>query len=553
MPFDGLTLKKIMEHLEGFKNTTLRQIYQPTRNEYYFQFDENLLRVSLKPTFSFVALSQKFWDKLPYPSSFTMLLRNQLKNARVTNIFQLNLDRVLVIDFKKLRESGEMRNYRLVVELMGKFSNMILVDLNDLKIVDAHRRIDTKFRSIRPGSKFEFYTNDQKNPFEISSKDISLNGNIKRNLLKKLQGFSPLLIDEVIHRVKSRFKENVDYSELFCEAIKQVASEVVYEKGMYLYSDEDIFEVVGIKLQVFKGKKFRYFKNPFEALEEFSRLSQEREIFISKLNNLVNVVVNKKKRVDKTLKILKKQVKEYENYEIYKKFGELLLSNLHNLKIENERYIQVHDWETNEDIKLEIEPTESFTENARRFFEKYKKYKGKLKGAKKRLESLKEELRYLEQLDYHLSTAENLEDLEEIEREMVSEGLIKVKKKHKEKTNGVKYKVYEYEGFKILVGKNNQQNDELTLRVAKRDDLWFHVQGIPGSHVILKIDSGEPDERVVEYAATLAAKHSKAYQSSKVAVDYTKVKNVWKPRGAKPGFVHYKNFKTIVVNPSKLA
>jgi len=550
MPFDGLTLKKIINRLESLKNTTLKQIYQPAKNEYYLQFNKNFLRISLKPAFSFVSLSQKLWKNLPYPSSFTMLLRNQLKNARVIDIFQLNLDRVLVIDLKKLRESGEIRNYRLVIELMGKFSNIILVDLDNLKIVDAHKRINTRFRSIQPGSKFEFYTGDQKNPFEISPEDVKLSGNMKRNLLGKLQGFSPLLIEEVIYRTELKNRENVGHSELLCKVIKQVASEVINDEGMYLYFDGDIFEVIGTKLLLFSEKNYKYFKNPFEALEEFSRFSQERETFISKLNNLISVVTDKKKRIERTLKILEEQLKKYKDYETYRKFGELLMANLHNLKIENEEYVRLYDWETSEEIKLKIDPSKSFIENANRFFEKYKKYKEKFAGVEKRFKDLKKDLEYMEQLNYYLNSAENLEDLENIEEEMMTEGLIKTKRhKNKEKRKNTRYKIYEYEGFKIFVGKNNKQNDELTFKIATKKDLWFHTQGLPGSHVILKLDNKEPSERVIEYAAALAAKHSKASQSSKVAVDYTEVKNVWKPKRAKPGFVLYKNFKTIVVNP----
>lgn len=549
MPFDGLTLKKLMKHLESLKDKTLKQIYQPLKNEYYFQFGDIFLRVSLKPEFSFVSLSQKFWDDLPYPSNFVMLLRSQIKGARVISISQLGFDRVLLIDLKKLKESGQVKNFRLVIELMGKFSNIILVDLDSSKIVDAHKRISTRFRDIQPGKRFEFYNNHQKNPFDLKPEDLNLKvSNIKREILKVVQGFSPLLVDEVIYRANNE-------SEVL-EKIREVALEVIEDNGMYLYSSEKLNDVVGTRLHSFKNEKPEYFQNPFEALENFSKMLIEREQFKSKINSLIEIVKLRKEKLERTLNILEEQIDEYQKCSEYKRIGDLIMTNLHSLKqSEGRSKISLYDWEKNETIDVEINPARSLLENAKEYFEKYKKYNEKLKGSKIRYKSLKQELDYLEHIQYYLDSAESLDDLEEIREELINAGLIKQKKdKNRTKKTPVdgKYKIYEYKNFKILVGKNNKQNDELTFKIANKNDLWFHAKDIPGSHVILRSNEKEPTEEVIYYAALLAARHSRGFQSSKVAVDYTQVKNVWKPKGAKPGFVLYKNYKTIFVNPQDL-
>lgn len=549
MPFDGLTLKKLMKHFEDLNDTTLKQIYQPRKNEYYFQFGDFFLRVSLKPEFSFVSLSQKFWDDLPYPSNFVMLMRSLIKSARVVSISQLDFDRVLLIDFRKLKESGQVRKFRLVIELMGKFSNMILVDLDSEKIVDAHKRISTRFRDIQPGKRFEFYLSNQKNPFELKVEDLNFKtSDVKKELLKVVQGFSPLLIDEVIYRTG---KENK-----ILEKIKEVALEVIEDSGLYLYSSEKLEDVVGTRLHSFKDERPEYFTNPFEALEKFSEMLNKRDQFKSKIGNLIEVVKSRKEKLERTLNALKEQMDRYQKYDEYKRIGDLIMTNLHTLKQNEERSkVSLYDWKKNETVDVKINPTRSLLENARDYFEKYKKYSEKFKGSKARFESLKQELDYLEHIQYYLTSAESLDDIEEIREELINVGLIKQKKdknKSKKPSSDGKYKIYEYNGFKILVGKNNKQNDELTFKVANKNDLWFHAKDIPGSHVILKINDEEPTEEVMRYAAILAAKHSKGSQSSKVAVDYTQVKNVWKPKGAKPGFVLYKNYKTIFVNPQDL-
>jgi len=557
MPFDGLTLKKLMKHLKDIKGTVLRQIYQPRKNEYYFQFSDFLLRVSLKPEFSFVSISEKFWDELPYPSNFVMLLRSQVKSARVMDIFQLDFDRVLVMDLKKLRESGEVKKFRLVIELMGKFSNIILIDLETSKIVDAHRRISTRFRDIQPNFRFNFYKNDQKKPFEILPEDlIPKNGNFKKSLLRVLQGFSPLLVDEVLHRAKlERKSDDVnEYVNLLREKIKEVALEVINDPGMYLYMSQNILDIVGTRLQMFSNDNYEYFENPFEALERFFTFLCEHEQFKSKINTLMSIVRSKREKVERALEILEKQIRKYDQYENYKKIGELIMTNLHSLEVhkQNLEKVKLYDWETNEEMEVEIDPSKSILENARIYFERYKKYKGKYAGTKIRYDKLKREYDYLNQLFYYLDNTRSLEDIESIEEEIIDVGLLKSRKSKSVKARqNQEYKFYEFDGFKIFVGKNNKQNDELTFKIANKSDLWFHAKEIPGSHVILKLDGRKSNERVIEYAAFLAAKHSKASQSSKVAVDYTEVKNVWKPKGAKPGFVLYKNYRTIFVNPQK--
>ncbi|HBU00677.1 MAG: Fibronectin-binding A domain protein, partial [Thermotoga petrophila] len=291
-----------------------------------------------------------------------------------------------------------------------------------------------------------------------------------------------------------------------------------------------------------------YFEKPSEGINEFVRWKEEKSTFENTKNRFIKVVVNRIEDLEDLEEKLSRELSEAEKAERYKKLGDLIVQNLWSIKGKSGE-VELTDWETNEKIVVDVGKDPAQT--AQKFYNTYKKLQRKKEQVEKRLEEIQREKEYLYQLWQTIEDAEDLETLEEIEEEMREFGLLKERKTKKQKSKKTRFREVYYGGFKILIGRNNKQNDEL-VRTSSKEDLWFHAHEMPGAHVVVKTEGKEVPQEVVEYAASLAAGYSKGKNSGKVSVDYTFIKYVRKPKGFKPGMVIYTNYKTILVEPRRI-
>lgn len=525
MPIDGLLLNKLIREAKKFEGQKIRNIYQPVNDEVLLQLQNGFLLFVLKNPSYLISLDTK--PNMPdSPQNFSMFLRKRIKNAKINKIEQLGLDRLGYIDLSVIDETFELRNYKLYFELMGRNSNILLIDENN-RILDALKKGITPQRSIMPGAEyFPFYNTDYINILEHDNLDFDLN--------QQLMGFS-----------KISKKLFLEYIEKF-DFITFIA-EFTDNSNVYTFEYEGKKEIIA-----FKPINYDYeeFKSPSEGLLNLFQLRSINSRFTELKRKLEKVVIKEIEKYEKLYKKLKSEEKDIEKIPELEKQGRLLQAYLYQFKEKTDSII-VEDWDTGEKVKIKLNPLKTPNENLQSIFKKVHKLKSKEQHLKKRIKITQDMINYLYQLWQSIDLAEDIETLQEIKEEMVDERLITEKSsKKKMKRKGSKPYEFNYKGFRILVGKNNIQNDKIT-READREDIWMHAQGIPGAHVIIKTNKQEVPEDVLMFAASLAAKYSKGRYSSKVSVDYTQKKHVWKPKGAKPGMVHYNNFKTLYVEPKQ--
>jgi predicted ribosome quality control (RQC) complex YloA/Tae2 family protein len=547
MPFDGLLLHKAVRELKELEGEHLRQIYQPTTVDYYFLFRSATVRVCLRPDVSHVTIAEKEEASEKMPSSFTMLLRKELKGAKLLKVEQIGMDRTLRFSFEKFDEIEGIVQKELYIEIMGIHSNMILI--RDGRIVDTHRRIVTKKREILPGREFVIFPSEKVSIFELKEFPPESEKTIRNVLLSLLEGFSPASVEELIHRAGYELDtpwKAVDQKKIL-EVLEGIKKELELPGVFVYYEASHPLEVSAFRFTMLDLKE-RYFEKPSEGINEFVRWKEEKSTFENIKQRLIKVVVSRIEDLDDLEEKLSRELSEAEKAERYKKLGDLIVQNLWSIKGKSGE-VELTDWETNEKIVVDVGKDPAQT--AQKFYNAYKKLQRKKEQVEKRLEEIQREKEYLYQLWQTIEDAEDLETLEEIEEEMREFGLLKERKTKKQKSKKTRFREVYYGGFKILIGRNNKQNDEL-VRTSSKEDLWFHAHEMPGAHVVVKTEGKEVPQEVVEYAASLAAGYSKGKNSGKVSVDYTFIKYVRKPKGFKPGMVIYTNYKTILVEPRRI-
>ncbi|MGB4263554.1 MAG: NFACT family protein, partial [Fervidobacterium sp.] len=376
---------------------------------------------------------------------------------------------------------------------------------------------------------------------------------ISEFLYSSLQGFSKITAEEVLFRadLEDSAVSEMDESMItsLWNALDTIKLELASSYSFIYYEDNEPVDISAIRLHVYSDEK--RCDNVLACINEYFTFVEKKEKRLQKKNQLSSVVKAKIDVYETLLKKLNEEFDECKELDRYRKYGELIKAYAYQIQSGNEK-VTLLDWETNEVVQVPLEKNLSPIENSVRYFNMYSKLKRKASGLKERIEIVSRELDYLQQLLMTIESAEDLEDLKEIEEEMVENELIKVRKSKGKLQTSREFvsqpRKYVYNGFTIYVGKNNRQNDEL-VRKASDNDLWFHVQGMPGAHVLIKTGGKHVDEDTLRYAATLAATYSKGKYSSNVPVDYTQIKYVKKPRGFKPGLVLYSNFKTIFADP----
>lgn len=570
MALDGIFIHSLIEEFNHtILNGRVDKVSQPEKDEIILSIKND------RKTYKLLISSSSVYPKIHFtkinkinpmqPPMFCMVLRKHLNTAKLINIHQLDTDRIVLLDFETTDELGFNSIYTLVVEIMGRHSNITLIRQRDNIIMDSIKHITPEINSVRsvyPGIKYTFPpTSTKLNPFSYNLKNFQsylTENNIKydKNFFSKVfTGVSSQFSKELTFQINSLGKElaesNLDY--IYDYSVKKFEN---IKNGEFCFSeyslDGSVKDFYCQKLTHLSEYNEKVFQSPSELIEEFYFEKDKADRLNNKSSDLQKLVNINLERCHKKLQILNDNLEECNHKDTYRIYGELLTANIYSLK-EGDTVAKLQNYysEDLEFIEVKLDPNKTPSENIQHYFKKYGKLKKTEEAAKIQLEVTEQELEYLNSVITNIKNAEDYESIEEIKRELMETGYIKFKKTSNKKIKTTKpMKFISSDGIEIYVGKNNFQNDYLTLKFADKRDIWMHTKNIPGSHVIVKNFGNVPD-KTLEEAAMLAAFYSKAKESTKVAVDYTEVKNVHKPNGSRPGMVIYYTNKTIYIDPKK--
>lgn len=541
MSFDGFFLHHLTKELqEELLYGRIQKVNQPFERELVLTIRNNRqnykLLISAHPVFGRIQTTKADLPNPQIPNTFTMIMRKYLQGAVIENITQIENDRILEIAFSNKNEIGDHIKVTLIIEIMGKHSNIILIDKSENKIIESIKHIgfsQNSYRTILPGSTYIAPPQtDASNPFTIvdeklfeilQTEDLS-----PKNLQRLFQGLGR----DTASQLAAQLTDNKlkQFRTFFAQSCQPNLTENSF--AAVLFSDS-----------------LQNFHTLSEVMDYFYQEKAERDRIAQQASDLIHRVQNE---LDKNRKKLAKQEKELsdtDNAEEFRQKGELLTTFL-SLVPNNQDSVELDNYYTGQKITIALDKALTPNQNAQRYFKKYQKLKEAVKHLTGLIEETKQSIHYFESVEYSLSQA-NMDEIEDIREELIQAGFMKRRstdKRHKRK----KPEQYLASDGKtiIMVGRNNLQNDELTFKMAKKGELWFHAKDIPGSHVLIK-DNLNPSDEVKTDAAELAAYYSKARLSNLVQVDMIEAKKLNKPTGGKPGFVTYTGQKTLRVTPTE--
>ncbi|HEO4212417.1 TPA: NFACT family protein [Streptococcus agalactiae] len=541
MSFDGFFLHHLTNELqEQIEKGRIQKVNQPFDHELVLTIRNNRrnykLLLSAHPVFGRIQTTEANFQNPQNPNTFTMIMRKYLQGAVIETIQQIENDRILEIIVSNKNEIGDHIKATLVVEIMGKRSNIILIDKNEHKIIESIKHVgfsQNSYRTILPGSTYIAPPKTKAiNPFDISDQTLfellQTNDLSPKNLQQLFQGLGRDTALELSHCLKDN-KLN-DFRQFFSREYYPSLTEKSFS-AVQFSSSHETFQSLGQLLDYYYQEK-----------AEKDRIAQQASDLIHRVQS----------ELEKNIKKLAKQQDELlatENAEEFRQKGELLTTYL-SMVPNNQDIVVLDNYYTNQTIEISLDRALTPNQNAQRYFKKYQKLKEAVKHLKGIISDTKNTITYLESVETSLNHA-SMEDINDIREELVETGFIKRRahdKQHKRK----KPEQYLASDGKtiIMVGRNNLQNDELTFKMARKGELWFHAKDIPGSHVLIR-DNLNPSDEVKTDAAELAAYYSKARLSNLVQVDMIEAKKLNKPSGTKPGFVTYTGQKTLRVTPTQ--
>ncbi|MFR1708105.1 MAG: NFACT family protein [Clostridium sp.] len=576
MALDGLYLRSLANEIKNtLIGSRIDKITQPEKDEIILSFKINRKSVRLLlsanasyPKINFIDYSKENPLKAPV---FCMVLRKYLNTAVLKDVTQLNNDRILFLDFESSDELGFNSIYTLIIEIMGRHSNITLVRNRDGIIMDSIKHITPDINSYRvlyPGIEYVYPPSSDKidifnTTFDVfQEKTLSLYEDKdldEKCFTKILDGISNPICKEINFQMK---KKNISLNKNNLEEIYEFLTKFFikpkdnnYELYSYYFNEElKDFHCITLEHLLEEGCKSEEYTSPSTLLETFYHAKDKINRLQNKSHDMQKLVINNIERIEKKLQILKKTLIECEEKPKYNLYGELITANIYNIK-KGDKEVEVLNYysEDEEYIKIPLDINKTPAENAQKYFKKYNKLKAAEENAYIQIELAEEEDQYLQSVLSNIENADNYKDLEDIKNELVETGYIAFKKSMKSKKTKPSKPLHfiSSDGIDIYVGKNNLENDYLTLKFAHNNDIWLHIKNIPGSHVIIKNMGEIPDSTLLE-AATLAAFYSKGKNSTKVPIDYTEIRNVKKMAKGKPGMVTYSTNKTIYVDPVKL-
>ena len=563
MALDGIYLYSLINELKDFAiNSKIDKVNQPEK-------DEIILTLRGKGTKKLLISSSSNYPRLHFTTInkinplkapvFCMVLRKYLIGGKIIDITQYSTDRIISIDIENKDELGFDSKYSLIVEIMARHSNITLVRKRDNKIMESIKHIHSNknsYRVLYPGATFIMPpTSNKLNPFSFTKEELKnlLKENINFNesiFSKIITGVGKNLSNDLFIEYKNKFNDlTIDNLSLFIiDYFKNILKD---NKNILFFKDGKVVDFYFKDLISLNNCEKKYFESHSDTLDNFYATKDKQDRLHSKGLDIQRLINTNIERCLKKIKILEKTLKECEAKEDYRIKGELLTSYIYGFKKGDKDVSVLNYYSENEEyLKISLDENKTPSENIQFYFKKYNKLKNAEEASINQLSINEDELNYLNSVLTSLETADNYADIEEIKKELIETGYVRFRKeknKNKIKTNKPLHFISS-DGIDIYVGKNNIQNDYLTLKFAEKTDTWLHTK-IPGSHVIIK-GKNIPESTLLE-AATLAAFYSKGKNSTKVPVDYTLVKNVKKPSGAKPGMVIYSTNKTLYIDPPK--
>lgn len=568
MPFDGFMTRAITHELSNtLIGGRVDKIYQPKYDQMTISVrnkgDNHVLYINCNGSQARIHLLKEKLENPQEPPLLCMILRKHLIGGVIQDITQLENDRIVRIDVDNTNELGYRVKKIIYIEIMGKYSNLILTD-EDHNIIDAMKKIthdQNAVREILPGVNYDpTVIMNQKNPFthreELPQDSRS---STWRTIIKYFMGFSPAISKSIC------IKANLDPSRPY-ETLTNVELENLHKElnhfltvmGKHEYQPQLFYEQDKLKdFYIYDIKQYelsptKTMETTSELVEYFYRSKQAHERFSQRGGSLLKDLEQKVERTDFKLSKLQRELRDAEEREKYKVYADLISSHLHEIDNHQSKVTLPNFFEEGMPmLEIPLDSKKTAVENAQHYYKTYTKKKSASKMIRRQIIKTKNDLKYLQSVVHALKMAESNQDIDDIREELRDSGFLrqqrKKKKKKKKKNPWLEFK--SPSGFKILCGKNNRQNAEITFKVSHRDDLWFHVKDYPGSHVILRSHDGNPSEDDILYAGQIAATYSSVSQGKNIAVDYTERRNVKKIPGAQPGMVNYSDFKTVHVDP----
>ncbi|MEG0919598.1 MAG: NFACT RNA binding domain-containing protein [Anaerovoracaceae bacterium] len=550
MAFDGIVCSAIVSQLrDSILLGKIEKVHQPEKDELIFvihtKTGKKKLYMSAASSHMGLYLTDMDYQNPSAPPSFCMLLRKHLQSGRIINITQKDFERIIEIDFETRDELGFEANKKLIIEIMGKHSNIILVDSKENKILDCIKKISfdlSRARQILPGLQYEYPPSQDKIAFtSITPHNIS-HCNSSKDLLGTIQGISPLIAEELFASSDIGFK---------ITSLQDRIKAMDYKPTVYFKDNNDPLDFHVLPLDFYSDVKQKTFDSISQCIQYFymhkdsaNRVKQKSSDLVRVINGLIKKHYLKKQR-------LLEDIEKAKNADRYKLLGELITANIYLIEKGMEK-VDVINYYDNKETTIPLDSKLTPSQNSQKYYKRYNKAKTAIIEKQIQLDDNEKEIQYLESVLSHIDLSQKTEEIDLIKDELIESGYIRLRKKNNQKKKKNKSEPYLYntsDNLRILVGRNNKENDILTFKTANRTDIWFHTKDIPGSHTILFTQGNIPSDTAIFEAAAIAAYHSKAQKSENVPVDYTQVRFVKKPSGAKPGMVIFTDNKTVYVTP----
>jgi len=573
MPFDGVAVRALAHELKDrISDSRIERISMPSRNEVVLslrKYGKNIrLYISVNPSAPAVFIADEVPSNPPVPPNFCMFLRKHIGGGIIRDVANYGFERYFSITIDTRSSLGDMVERKLMIELTGRNCNLILLNESDV-ILDAVRHVDATVSSVREVMPARIYTflpsQNKQSPDEAVAEKIIENQDLpaEKVILYGLTGFSPVLCREVCHRASVDPDMRVSaMSPASIQGFRKTLNGFLREITGYFMAPCIVRDASGkyrdfhcVTLSMYPGSiKFNNFN---EVLSTYFLRKRKTEKTTVGKSDLIKAVKKNMDRCKKKIALHSGIIGREDGLADLRLYGELITANIHLIKpgFDSIDVLNYYDGTT---VNIKLDPNKDAAGNAQRYYKKYKKTKSAIENSELQLKDAMDELSYLESVSHWLNSVEDPKEASEIRRELAAQGYIKKKHpKYKKKEETPRFRPHKYissEGYEIFAGRNNYENDYLTFKFANSRDLWLHAKGIPGSHVIVRKKDRKldlfPDTTITE-AASIAVYHSKAKNSGKTAVDYSEVRNIKKPSGAKPGMVNYFDYFSTYALPDE--
>ena len=571
MSLDGISMHPLAIELDrAVAGGRIDRINQPNKQSIIMALrmpgKNILLHITINPQNPAMHIVEKAPDNPPEPPMFCMVLRKHLETGRIAGVRQYGLDRLLIMDVDFLAAGGKIITKTLIVELMGKYSNIILVQ--DGIIIDSLRKVgsnSSRVRTILPGDEYILPPQQEKmNLLEEPVDNIiaAIHGKsdmkLSKAILDTCLGFGPVTAKEAAYG--AGLPNNILVSELDARDMDSLKASLIEirdsfrepcgEAAIVLDENNKILATASFPLHYFTDKKVLSFDTISQMLSKAAQLAGSYQV--PDKDRFKKLVKNELNRAENKVQKLRDDIDAADNAEEYRIKADNLMTYQYQFQDRKDPVITVANIydENGGEISIKMDQRLSVTENIQAYYKKYDKLKRGKSLLEQQLQRCLEDIEYLSSIEASLESSTRLAEINDIKAELIAGGILREKpKKHAAEKQSQPFKYTAADGTVILVGKNNYQNDRLTFKTANPDDIWLHTQNIPGSHVIIRCGNTQPDEDTILLASYLAVNYSQAKGSSKVPVDYTRAKFVKKPSGAKPGFVIFTNQTTLYVTP----